>query len=184
MPRYFENGLLDAISEGGKSAFWGVFAIWAGFAWGGVIFAHNVNAMHWTGLWAMIVMLGVVGGTSWGWILLPVLSVFFYGAIWREWNRLVVASALATFVGAIGFRYYWDWGDNFPWHRLACPIALLFFAILLPPLLRLLRPRLAPPASHPENSGTSSQSSPSSHSRLPSSSPANVPQPMKGPRHL
>ena len=172
MPRYFENGLLAAVSEGGKSAFGGVLALWAGFAWGGIIAAHDVNALHWTGIWGFIATLSSVGCPHWGWLLLPVLGVFFFGAIWREWNRLLVVSSLATLVGTIGLRYCWPWLDSMwprPWHRLIYPIALLALTLLVPLLLRLLRPRFRPHPSSP--TGPSSPSSPSSPSRILDSQP-------------
>ena len=154
MPRYFENGLLAAISEGGKSAFWGVLALWAGFAWGGIIAAYNVNALHWTGIWGVIATFATVGGTPWGWILLFILPVFFVCSIRREWNRLLVASSLATFVGTIGLCHCWPWPDSMwprPWHRLLYPVALLALTLLVPLLFRLFRPRSAPPPSGPSS---------------------------------
>ena len=166
MPRYFENGLLAAISEGGKSAFWGVFALWAGFAWGGIIAAHGMNALHWTGIYGLIETLAAMGATPWGWLLLPVLVVFCFGAIWREWNRLLVVSSLATLVGTIGLLD-WVWPSPCPWHRLIYPIALLALTLLVPLLLRLLRPRSLPPPSSPAG-----PSSPSSSSRILDSQPS------------
>ena len=171
MPRYFEKGLLAAISEGGKSAFWGVLALWAGFAWGGIIAAHGMNALHWTGIYGLIETLAAVSATPWGWILLLILPVFCVCSIRREWNRLMVASSLATLVGTIGLLD-WVWPSPRPWHRLVYPIALLALTLLVPRLLRLLRPRFLPPPSSPSSpAAPSSPSSPSSPSRILDSQP-------------
>lgn len=113
--------------------------------WGGIIATgvpiSELNAMQWTGAPILIEVIGLVGCTPWGWPLLPMLAILFYGALTLEWSRLLVTSALAIVIGTaslIAQQFYWYEYPGY-WCRLIYPIVLLALTLLLPPLIRLYR---------------------------------------------
>lgn len=72
-------------------------------------------------------------GTPWGFVLLPVLAVIFHGAIGREWNRFMVAAALAAIPGTAFILAWPDWSTP----RLPYPLALLALGLARHLYLRL-----------------------------------------------
>ena len=94
---------LSVFTDAARSTIGGVLAFQAGLTGAGlIVFAEGLDqASTWVGcLFAWMALIPFTIARLWGLLLAPVLVVLFFGAVWREWNRLVVvggtAIALAT----------------------------------------------------------------------------------------
>lgn len=89
---------LSVFSAAARSTVGGVLAFQAGLTGAGlIVFAEGLNRTStWVGcLFAWMALIPFTVARLWGLLLAPVLVVLFYGAVWREWNRLVVAGGTA-----------------------------------------------------------------------------------------
>lgn len=61
--------------------------------------------------------------SGWGWLMPPFEIVMLYGAVWRGWNRCIVAGLLALAAGIVALFEYGPWYGL----RLILPLALVLF---------------------------------------------------------
>ena len=89
---------LSVFSAAARSTVGGVLAFQAGLMGAGlIVFAEGLDRAS-TWVWCLFSWMALIPFTIarlWGLLLAPVLVVLFYGAVWREWNRLMVAGGTA-----------------------------------------------------------------------------------------
>lgn len=89
---------LSAYREAAKTTIGGTLSFLFGLVGGSIIvFAELLQkpgAWPWF-LVAWIVLVPTTIAKLWGLLLAPFLGIMLYGLIWREWNRLISASAIA-----------------------------------------------------------------------------------------
>ena len=94
---------LSVSSAAARSTVGGVLAFQAGLTGAGlIVFAEGLDRAG-TWVWCLFAWMALVPFTIarlWGLLLAPVLVVLFYGAVWREWNRFVVAGGTALALAA------------------------------------------------------------------------------------
>ena len=94
---------LSVLSAAARSTVGGVLAFQAGLTGAGlIVFAEGLDRAG-TWVWCLFAWMALIPFTIarlWGLLLAPVLVVMFFGAVWREWNRLMVAGATALALAA------------------------------------------------------------------------------------
>ena len=94
---------LSVLSAAARSTVGGVLAFQAGLTGAGlIVFAEGLDRAG-TWVWCLFAWMALIPFTIarlWGLLLAPVLVVMFFGAVWREWNRFVVAGGTALALAA------------------------------------------------------------------------------------
>lgn len=89
---------LSCFADAARSAAGGVLAFQVGLTGAGlIVFAEGLNRAG-TWVWCLFAWMALIPFTIarlWGLALVPVLAAIFFGAVWREWNRLMVAGGTA-----------------------------------------------------------------------------------------
>ena len=89
---------LSCFTDVAKTTTGGVLSFYAGLVGGSIIvFSERLLSFRMWG-WCSVAWLALIPFTIaklWGLLLAPVLGVMLFGTIWREWNRLMVASGVA-----------------------------------------------------------------------------------------
>jgi len=94
---------LSCFSEAARTTIGGVLAFQAGLLGAGlIVFAEGLDRAN-TWIWCLFAWMALIPFTIarlWGLLLAPILAAIFYGAVWREWNRLMVAGGTALALAA------------------------------------------------------------------------------------
>ena len=94
---------LSCFSEAARTTIGGVLAFQAGLLGAGlIVFAEGLDRASTWG-WCLFAWMALIPFTIvrlWGLLLAPILAAIFYGAVWREWNRLMVAGGTALALAA------------------------------------------------------------------------------------
>lgn len=81
----------------------GVLSYYAGLVGGSIIvFSEMLSSVSIWG-WSLVAWLALIPYTIaklWGLLLAPVLGIMLIGAIWLEWNRLIIASGVAILLSS------------------------------------------------------------------------------------
>lgn len=104
-----KDGLITALTQGGRTTAGGVAACWAGLTWAYAIatgqWPWELSAVEWGGGWIGVMWMAMLVAmlrplSLWpGFLVLPLVVAMLYGAVWREWNRWIVAGVLAALAG-------------------------------------------------------------------------------------
>jgi len=93
-----DNSPLSAMHEGARTTADGVFTFALGVVAGTTltlfIASGHFTAWYWSPVAALYLVPYAIG-KLWGFLLVPVYAVVFYGLVWSEWNRLQCFSVLA-----------------------------------------------------------------------------------------
>ena len=89
---------LSCFADVAKTTVGGVLSFYAGLVGGSmIVFSERLFSAGTWG-WCLVAWLALIPyaiAHSWGLLLAPALGVLLFGAVWFEWNRLIVASVVA-----------------------------------------------------------------------------------------
>ena len=89
---------LSCFTDVAKTTTGGVLSFYAGLVGGSmIVFSERLFSFRIWG-WCSVAWLALIPFTIaklWGLLLTPVLGIMLFGTIWRDWNRLIIASGVA-----------------------------------------------------------------------------------------
>ena len=89
---------LSCFTDVAKTTTGGVLSFYAGLVGGSIIVFSELLISFRIWGWCSVAWLALIPFTIaklWGLLLVPALGIMLFGSIWREWNRLIIASGVA-----------------------------------------------------------------------------------------
>ena len=150
---------LSSFTHAAKSTLGGILAFYAGLVGGAFILDPVAGRFQGWYLVAWMAILPYTIAKLWGLLLAPLLVILLYGAIWLEWNRLLIATSVAILLAAtmLASLPHNPFTDPDAWlfiTKISLTAALLLLGILWETLLkhrliRHLRQHRPPPPEPP-----------------------------------